>query len=123
MFRWTNHKYWAIKVEIDWIKFDSKLESRFYVYLRDNTDIEILELQPRFLLQDKFRYNGKSIRKIEYVADFKIRVNWKEYIVDSKWMQDSVFKLKYKLWLKAYGEDNILLVAKSIKQLEEMIYE
>ena len=33
-------------------------------------EISNLKLQPRFLLQDSFKKNGKTYRKIEYVADF-----------------------------------------------------
>ena len=115
---WT--KYNATKTIIDWIKFDSKLESRFYKYFKEN-NINILELQPAFLLQDKFRYDWKAVRAIKYIADFKIEVNGDIYYIDSKWMEDSVFKIKHKLWKKRYWDDNILLVCKSIKQLKEFI--
>lgn len=114
------HKYWAVKTVIDWIKFDSKLESRFYSYFKAN-NIEIIELQPAFVLQDKFRYDWKAIREIKYIPDFKIRYNWDVFLVDSKWMSDAVFKLKHKLWLKRYWDDNTLIIAKSIKDLESKI--
>lgn len=65
------HKYKAKSIVIDGIKFTSLLESRFYRYFKDN-GITILEFQPRFLLQDKFTIRGENIRKIEYVADFRI---------------------------------------------------
>lgn len=114
------HKYWAVKTEVDWVKFASKLEARFYKYLRDS-DIEILELQPPFVLQEKFRYEGKAIREIKYIPDFKIKYEGDVYYVDSKWMSDAVFKLKHKLWLRKYGYENILIVAKSIKDLESQL--
>lgn len=117
MFRKNNHKYWAVKTIIDWIKFDSKLESRFYSYFKQQ-NIKILELQPEFLIQDKFKHDWKTIRAIKYIPDFKIEYNWDIYYVDSKWMADSVFKLKHKLWLKKYWDENILIIAKSIKDLE-----
>lgn len=117
---YKKHKYWAVKTEIDWIKFDSKLESRFYTYFKTH-DIEILELQPVFILQDKFRYDWKAIRAIKYIPDFKIKYKWDIYYVDSKWMSDAVFKLKHKLWLKKYWDENILIIAKSIKDLENKI--
>lgn len=111
---WT--KYNSKKTVVDWIKFDSQLESRFYVRLLAN--VNVLELQTRFVLQDKFKTKEwKSIRAIEYVCDFKIEVNWDIYYVDSKWREDSVFKLKHKLWLHRYWDENILLVCKSIKDL------
>ena len=117
---YRKHKYWAKKTEVDWIRFDSILESRFYRYFRDN-NITILELQPVFILQDKFRYDWKAIREIKYIPDFKIEYNGDVYYIDSKWMSDSVFKLKHKLWLKKYWDENILIIAKSIKELESKI--
>ena len=113
-------KYWAQKVEIDWIKFESKLEARFYEYLQREW-WNILELQPKYLLQDKFIHNWKSIRKIEYIADFKIEKDWDIFILDAKWMQTPVFKMKYKMWLKKYWQDEILIVAKSFKDFEKQI--
>lgn len=113
-------KYRAKKTEIDWIKFSSLLESRFYKYFRDNS-IEIIELQPRYELQSWFRYNGKAIRKIEYVADFKIRYEGDTFIIDAKGMSIPVFALKYKLWIRKYGNENTLIIAKSIKDLEKQL--
>jgi len=117
---YRKHKYWAVKTEIDWIKFDSKLESRFYHYFKNN-NIEILELQPVFILQEGFRYEWKAIRAIKYIPDFKIKYKWGIYYVDSKWLADAVFKLKHKLWIRKYWDENILIIAKSIKDLESKI--
>jgi hypothetical protein len=114
------HKYWAVKTEIDWIKFDSKLEARFYKYFQES-GITILELQPVFILQDKFRFDWKAIRNIRYIPDFKIEYNGYIYYIDSKGMSDAVFKLKHKLWLKKYWDENTLIIAKSIKDLESKI--
>ena len=54
--------------------FDSIQESKRYKELKlllRAGKIQELELQPHFLLQDSFRKNGKTYRKIEYIADFK----------------------------------------------------
>jgi len=117
MFYNKQHKYWAKKTVIDWIKFDSKLEARFYKYFKDH-NIEILELQPTFILQDKFRYEGKMIRAIKYIADFKINYNWDIYIVDAKWMSTPVFEIKKKMWIRKYWDENILLIVKSFRDFE-----
>ena len=113
-------KYRAKKTTIDWIKFSSILESRFYNWFKAN-NIEIIELQPRYELQSWFRYQGKAIRKIEYVADFKIEYEWDIFIVDAKGMNVPVFALKYKLWVRKYGDENTLIIAKSIKDLEKQL--
>jgi len=114
------HKYNSKTTIIDGIKFTSLLEARFYSYFKDK-GITILELQPRFLLQDKFTVRGENIRKIEYVADFRILHEWDEYIVDAKGMKLPVFDLKLKLWKKKYGHENSIIIAKSIKELEKML--
>ncbi len=67
------NKYRNKKVIVDDYVFDSIQESRRYKELKlllKAGKISDLELQPRFLLQDSFKKNGKTFRKIEYVADF-----------------------------------------------------
>ena len=67
------NKYKNTKIVVDNIKFDSNLEATRYKELKlllRAGEISNLELQPRFLLQDSFKKNGKTYRKIEYIADF-----------------------------------------------------
>jgi len=118
--KWS--KYNSNKTIIDWISFMSKLESKFYEFLRDHEDIKILELQPKFVLQEWFRYNWKSIQPIKYIADFLIEINWDKFYIDSKWMEDAQFKMKHKMWLYKYRHDNTLIVAKNIKDLISKIF-
>ncbi len=104
---YKKNKYNAIKTTIDGIKFDSKKESKRYLELKglqDLGEIEQLEMQPKFLLQDGFRRNGKAIREINYIADFIYTdVSSGEVVVeDVKGVQTDVFKLKYKLFLFKY---------------------
>lgn len=104
------HKYNAKKTVVDGIKFDSKKEAKRYKELKALElvgKIDRLELQPRFLLQDGFRYEGKAIRKIEYVADFLYRdLSTYELVVeDVKGVKTDVYKLKKKLFLKRYGDE------------------
>ena len=99
------NKYRNKKVIVDGKKFDSKKEGDRYKELRllERTgEISNLELQPRFLLQDKFKKNGKTFRKIEYIADFKYIENSKTIVEDVKGMQTDVFKLKHKIFEKVY---------------------
>lgn len=121
-------KYWAKKIEIDGIIFASGLEARFYKYFRD-FDIKILELQPRFLLEDAFEIfdwnTGKmqKYRKTEYVADFRIETkSWDIFIVEAKGFETEAWKLKKKLFLKKYGHTEKLVIAKSIRELEKIIF-
>ena len=100
-------KYRAKKTEIDGIKFDSKKEAKRYIALRElekQGNIGKLILQPRFLLQEGFRKNGKAYRKIEYVADFMYEQDGKLIIEDVKGIKTDVYKLKQKLFEKKYQD-------------------
>lgn len=104
------HKYNAKKTAVDGITFDSKKEATRYRELKALEHvgkIDKLELQPRFVLMDGFRYEGKAVRKIEYVADFVYRdLSTYELIVeDVKGVKTDVYKLKKKLFLKRYGNE------------------
>lgn len=88
-------------------EFDSIKESKRYKELKlleRAGEISNLELQPKFLLQDSFKKNGKAYRKIEYIADFYIANVGKIIVEDVKGLQTDVFKLKHKLF-----EKNILI--------------
>jgi len=67
------NKYRNKKVQVDMFVFDSIAESRRYKELKlleQAGKISKLELQPKFTLQESFRKNGKTYRKIEYRGDF-----------------------------------------------------
>lgn len=104
------NKYGAKKVLIDGITFDSKAEAKFYIQLKENgVDFE---LQPRFLLQDSFKKNGKHFRKIEYIADFKIG----NRIIDIKGIETEAFKIKKKLFEYKYPELKLELLRECPKK-------
>lgn len=99
------NKYKNKKVQIDMYVFDSIAESRRYkelALLEKAGEIENLQLQPKFLLQDSFKKNGKTYRKIEYIADFMYKEKGKVIVEDVKGKETEVFKLKHKLFEKKY---------------------
>ena len=103
-------KYNAKKTNVDGIKFDSIREADRYCELKlleKAKEIRNLELQPRFLLQDKFKDKmGTTHRKIEYVADFMyIDKDDKKIVEDVKGMTTGVYKLKKKLFLNLYDSE------------------
>lgn len=109
MLRKGFNKYGAKKCFANGILFDSQKEAHRYLVLRSEEGkgkIKDLELQPRFLLQDKFKHEGKTIRAIEYVSDFKyIEVSTGKTIVeDTKGMKTKDYLIKKKLFLKKYGD-------------------
>lgn len=67
------NKYRNRKTQVDMYVFDSVAESKRYkelALLQRTGKIQDLQLQPKFLLQESFKKNGKTYRKIEYIADF-----------------------------------------------------
>lgn len=98
-------KYRNKKVQIDMYVFDSIAESKRYkelALLQRAGKITELQLQPKFLLQESFKKNGKTYRKIEYIADFMYEENSKIIVEDVKGKETEVFKLKHKLFEKKY---------------------
>lgn len=103
------NKYNAKKNKIDGHLFDSKREAERYCELKlleRSKEIRNLVLQPRFLLQDKFKdKQGKTHRKIEYVADFLyIDKQGRNVVEDVKGVLTEVYKIKKKMFLKIYDE-------------------
>lgn len=105
-------KYKNKKIEYDGIIFDSQLECNYYRYLKE-MKVEF-ELQPKFLLQEGFKKNGKTHRKIEYIGDFRIG----NTVIDVKGMETPVFKLKRKLFEYKYPHLELVLLVKCPKYLE-----
>lgn len=107
------NKYKNKKIQVDMYVFDSIAESKRYkelVLLERAGEISNLELQPHFLLQESFRKNGKTYRKIEYIADFKYIEKGKTIVEDVKGLQTDVFKLKHKLFEKKYPELELRII-------------
>lgn len=107
------NKYKNTKIVVDNIKFDSNLEATRYKELKlllRAGEISNLELQPRFLLQDSFKKNGKTYRKIEYIADFQYIENGKTIVEDVKGIQTDVFKLKHKIFEKVYPDLTLKII-------------
>lgn len=106
-------KYGNKKVIIDGFEFDSKKEGLRYKelsLLQRAGQIENLELQPKFLLQENFKKNGKTYRKIEYIADFQYKEKDNIIIEDVKGKETEVFKLKRKLFEYKYPHLTIKII-------------
>lgn len=108
-------KYHNTKTKSKGITFHSKREAKRYeelLLLEKSGEVDCLELQPKFILQKSFKdRNGKTHRKIEYIADFKYRdVRYNVPVVeDVKGAKTEVYKIKKKLFLKKYGDKYIFL--------------
>lgn len=107
------NKYKNQKIQIDRYVFDSVAEGRRYrelSLLERAGEIKELQLQPKFLLQEAFKKNGKTYRKIEYIADFMYKENGKIIVEDVKGMQTDVFKIKHKLFEKKYPDLELKII-------------
>lgn len=107
------NKYKNKKVQVDMYVFDSIAESRRYkelALLEKAGEIENLQLQPKFLLQDSFKKNGKTYRKIEYIADFMYEEKGKVIVEDVKGMETKEFKIKRKLFEYKYPNLELKLI-------------
>ena len=104
-------KYNNKKTVIDGIKFDSIGEGARYselkLLLRAGI-ISKLELQPVFILQPKFKKNGKTYRAIKYIADFKYIAEGDTIIEDFKGCRTKIFLLKKKMF--EYKFPNLTLI-------------
>jgi len=84
----VKHKFSAQRTELDGIKFDSKLESRYY------TNLKMLQRSGEvlfFLRQVPIHLPGKT----KYVCDFvEFWANGDVRFVDCKGMETETFKLK-----------------------------
>lgn len=110
-------KYSNKKVEVDGIKFDSKLEAKRYKELKameGRGEITELTLQPVFELQPSFRHNGKTHRKITYIADFSyfLKDSDKLVVEDVKGFKTDIYKLKMKLFLYRYPDVDFIEITK-----------
>lgn len=103
------NKYKNKKTIIDGFKFDSEMESHYYLYLKhlkEMGEVVNFELQPTFLLQEGFTTKeGDRIRPIKYIADFRVVYSdGHEEIIDVKGQMTESFKLKKKMLLYNYRD-------------------
>lgn len=100
------NKYRNKKSEVDGYVFDSRKEAGRYLELKqlqDANKISGLTLQPRFVLQDGFVHPvWGNQRPIVYIADFQYYDGERVVVEDVKGIKTDVYKIKKKMFLKAY---------------------
>ena len=107
------NKYRNKKIVIDGIKFDSIAEGNRYRELKlleKAGEITDLELQPLFILQDKFKKNNVNYKAITYRADFKYKENGEIIVEDVKGFETKEFKIKRKLFEYKFKDLTLKLV-------------
>lgn len=108
-------KYKNKKVICDGHKFDSIKEKTWYLkykFMQDQGIIKELQLQPKFILQETFKYEGKTNRMITYSADFQFYdvASKRTIVVDVKGFKTEVYKIKRKLLLYKFPDINFIEV-------------
>ena len=107
--QWSSYnKYGNKKTQYKGISFDSKKECEYFIYLESleaQGEISELQRQVRFELQPSFKFKGKTIRSICYVADFTFKdKNGNLHIVDVKGgILTPEYKMKKKMLLYKHG--------------------
>lgn len=97
-------KYGNKKVEVEGIKFDSKLELYCHQLLTESG--LVFDFQKQITLIDKFRYNGEAVRAVTIIVDFVVYTYDKIIYIDTKGFATETSKLKYKM-LKHHLKDDI----------------
>jgi hypothetical protein len=107
-------KFGNIPTEVNGIMFQSKKEAQYYVQLlmlQRGGVVKDIKLQPRYLLQEKFKKNGKNYRAIEYVSDFETTYSDGHIeIVDTKGVKTKEFLIKQKMFEYKYPDKTIIIV-------------
>lgn len=102
-------KYGNKKVKYKGVLFDSKKEMERYIWLKNQEnkgEIFDLKLQPVFIVQDKFKFQNKSVRAVKYIADFQYKdIYGFTVIEDVKGYRTDIYKLKIKMFLNKYYEN------------------
>lgn len=118
-------KYGNTKVEKNGLEFDSKLEAEFDSFLSSHSYIKLIGRQTKTVLVESVKHpvTGETLREVSYMADFMIKYKDRYYLVDSKGFRTKDFQIKFKLMIQKYlkAECPLLLVAKSIKELEQIL--
>ena len=116
-------KYNSKKITVDGIAFDSKDEAKYYESLKIRKakgEIRNFDQQPKYILMESFKKNGKTYRAITYTLDFCIYHNdGSVELIDVKGMATQQGELRIKLFHNRYRDLNLSIVAANIKYGDE----
>lgn len=101
-------KYHNKKCTYKNMQFDSLKERNHYIILEQlekTNQIKDLKRQVKYELQPSFKLNGKTIRAINYIADFTYLKDGVLVVVDTKGFRTKDYLLKKKMFQYKYGMD------------------
>lgn len=111
----SKSKYLNKKVVLDGIKFDSQKEASRYSMLsvmQKTGQISELECHPKFYIIPSVKWNGKTLCKRSYSADFKYVQDGKIIVEDVKspaTAKKATYTLKRQLFLHQYGAEYVFI--------------
>lgn len=101
----ARNKYKNKQVEIDHIIFDSALESKFYLHLKQLQEqgiVESFEMQKTYLLLEGYSIAGKKRQPIKFTPDFIVHyADGSTRVIDVKGSEKSIsrdFPLRKKMF-------------------------
>jgi len=103
-------KYHNKKTVVDGITFHSTGEANRYCELKLMLQAKVISdlvLQPKYILQPKFRYNGKGIQAITWTADFEYTEDGVRITEDFKGYGTAEFKLRLKMFKYKYPDKTL----------------
>lgn len=94
-------KYGNTKVTVDGHKFDSKMEADYYYYLKikkSKGEIANFTVHPTIVIQEPFKFKGKTVKAITYTPDFMVRyLDGNVDYIDVKGVKTQEFRIKEKM--------------------------
>lgn len=94
-------KYGNVKVKIDNHTFDSKMEADYYYYLKvkkSKNEIKSFTVHPTIVVQDSFKFKGKTVKAITYTPDFVVHnIDGTIDFIDVKGVKTQEFRIKEKM--------------------------
>ena len=116
-------KYNNTKIIVDGMKFTSKAEADYYLYLKQMVEEGIVvdfKCPPKFTLIPKYEKYGKTIRAITYTPDYYVKyADGKEEYIDVKGMGTPASELRRKLFDYTHPHLTLRWICKSIKYGDE----
>jgi very-short-patch-repair endonuclease len=114
-------KYYSTKkVKYNNLTFDSGLELYFYKLLEKENLLASLKMQEPFELQPTFKWQNKTIRKMEYVSDFYLAD--KKIVIETKGLLEEKAKIKHKLFKFKFPDHNFFMPRNQV-QCREVVEE
>jgi hypothetical protein len=113
------NKYKNTRTKVGNFTFDSEAEANYYseLLMRERSKdphekvVEIIR-QPKFILQENYKYRGEKVRELRYIADFAVKyADGREEVIDVKGHRTKEYLIKKKLLLFKFNHINFIEIS------------